>query len=56
MNHFKITLVASAGPSMAHSHFHDDFEIFFLLEGKRDIFIKDQTHTVLPQSLVFINP
>lgn len=41
---------------MTHSHFHDDFEIFFLLEGKRDIFIKDQTHTILPQSLVFISP
>ena len=41
--------------SMARNHFHDSFEIYYLLSGKRYYFIKDRTYLVNEGNLVFIN-
>jgi len=41
--------------SMAGNHFHDCYEIYYLLSGKRYYFIKDRTYLVSEGNLVFIN-
>ncbi len=56
MENFKITLFDKMGKSMASTHFHSSYEIYYLLEGERDFFIKNRTHKVRAGDLVFINP
>lgn len=41
---------------MKSPHFHDSYEIFYLLEGEIDYFIKDKIHTVQKGDLVVIHP
>ena len=41
--------------NMASRHFHEEYEIYYLLEGERYYFIDHSTHLVRNGSLVFIN-
>ncbi len=41
--------------SMPTNHFHDTYEIYYLLSGSKNYFIKDRTYPVSEGSLVFIN-
>jgi AraC-like DNA-binding protein len=40
---------------MTVNHFHDSYEIYYLLSGERYYFIKDRTYHIVKGSLVFIN-
>lgn len=42
--------------TMPSSHFHDRYEIYYLLSGERSYFIKDRTFFVKKGDLVLINP
>jgi AraC-like DNA-binding protein len=37
------------------NHFHGTYEIYYLLSGKRNYFIKDRSYLISPGDLVFIN-
>ena len=41
--------------NMSYRHYHDAYEIYYLLQGERNYFIKDRTYTVTKGNLVFIN-
>jgi AraC-like DNA-binding protein len=41
--------------NMSYRHYHDAYEIYYLLQGERDYFIKDRTYTITKGNLVFIN-
>lgn len=41
--------------TMPSKHFHNEYEIYYLLEGERYYFIEDQTYLVNKGYLVFIN-
>ena len=41
--------------NMSYRHYHDAYEIYYLLHGERDYFIKDRTYTITKGDLVFIN-
>lgn len=41
--------------TMLSNHFHNQFEIYYLLSGERHYFIKDRVFLVKPGSLVLIN-
>lgn len=41
--------------NMSYRHYHDAYEIYYLLQGERNYFIKDRTYTVAKGNLVFIN-
>ncbi len=41
--------------SMPSKHVHDEYEIYYLLEGERYYFIENQTYLVKEGSIVFIN-
>ena len=41
--------------TMKSNHFHDQYEIYYLLKGERNYFIKDRVYKILPGNLVFIN-
>lgn len=41
--------------SMALNHFHDHYEIYYLLSGERFYFIQDRTHLVNRGELVLVN-
>lgn len=41
--------------NMAEKHIHDNYEIYYLLEGERNYFIEKQTYLVREGSLVFVN-
>ncbi|HHV60284.1 MAG TPA: AraC family transcriptional regulator [Clostridiaceae bacterium] len=41
--------------NMPMYHYHDTFEIYYLLSGERFYFIKDRTYHVMKGDLVFIN-
>lgn len=41
--------------NMAANHFHDTYEIYYLISGKRGYFIKDRTYQINQGNLVFIN-
>lgn len=41
--------------NMPSKHVHDEYEIYYLLEGERYYFIENQTYLVKEGSLVFIN-
>ena len=40
--------------SMDIRHIHEEYEIYYLLEGERYYFINQQTYLVTPGTLVFI--
>ncbi|MCI8837672.1 MAG: cupin domain-containing protein, partial [Hungatella sp.] len=42
--------------SMAARHFHDTFELYYLLEGQRYYFIDKQTYLVKAGDVVLIKP
>lgn len=41
--------------NMASKHFHDEYEIYYLLEGERSYFINNQTYHVKKGNLIFVN-
>lgn len=41
--------------NMVEKHMHDNYEIYYLLEGERNYFIEKQTYLVRKGSLVFVN-
>lgn len=41
--------------SMPSNHFHDQYEIYYLLSGERNYFIKDNTYKINKGDLVFID-
>lgn len=41
--------------NMSYRHYHDAYEIYYLLQGERNYFIKDRTYNVTKGNLVFIN-
>lgn len=41
--------------NMSYRHYHDAYEIYYLLHGERNYFIKDRTYNVNKGNLVFIN-
>jgi len=41
--------------NMTTNHFHDSYELYYLLSGERYYFIKDRTYHIVKGSLVFIN-
>lgn len=40
---------------MSSSHFHDYYEIYYLLEGKRRYFINHSLYDVLPHDIILVN-
>ena len=40
--------------SMTRQHFHSDFEIYYLLEGERNYFIRNETYHVMRGNLIFV--
>ena len=52
---FEITEFKSFGNiSMVTNHYHDDYEIYYLLEGYRHYFIKDKVYDIKKGDLVFV--
>ncbi len=49
------TLSEEDSSGMNQSHFHDYYEIFYLLEGKRRYFINHTLYDVLPHELILVN-
>ena len=41
--------------SMPSCHYHNDFEFYYLVKGKRYYFIKDKVYLITPGTIVFIN-
>ncbi|MDS0524626.1 AraC family transcriptional regulator [Clostridium sp. SHJSY1] len=41
--------------NMSYRHYHDGYEIYYLLQGERNYFIKDKVYNVSKGNLVFIN-
>jgi len=41
--------------NMSYRHYHDAYEIYYLLQGERNYFIKDRSYNVTKGNLVFIN-
>ncbi len=42
--------------NMPSNHYHDAYEIYYLVSGERRYFIKDQTYHIITGDLVLINP
>lgn len=42
--------------TMATGHFHDEYEIYYLMEGERYYFIENKTYHIHKGSLVLIKP
>ncbi len=54
---FYLSHRSSSGPaSMGGHHFHNNYEIFYLLSGERMYFIKDRNYYVTKGNVVFIKP
>lgn len=52
---FYISHIKQDGPSsMAYRHFHNSYEIYYLLSGQRYYFIKDRTFQVMEKDLILI--
>ncbi|MPQ30800.1 AraC family transcriptional regulator [Clostridium estertheticum] len=52
---FEITKIKQVGNiSMKTNHYHDDYEIYYLLDGKRHYFIKDKVYDIKKGDLVFV--
>lgn len=55
-NGFKVQYRKMQQPyTMSKNHIHDYYEIYYLLAGEREYFIKDRTYRVRKGDLVFIN-
>jgi AraC-like DNA-binding protein len=39
-----------------HTHYHPDYEVYYLMEGRCRYFIHDKTYTMMPGDLVMIPP
>ncbi|GIP31484.1 AraC family transcriptional regulator [Paenibacillus sp. J2TS4] len=56
MDLFLIEQVKRTGHfTMSAHHFHPYYEIYYLLQGERDYFIKDRTHPIKEGGIVFID-
>lgn len=54
-NAFEISEIKLVGNiSMKTNHYHDDYEIYYLLEGNRHFFIKDKVYDIKKGDLVFV--
>jgi YesN/AraC family two-component response regulator len=53
MNGIEFEFACSSG-QMLHNHFHDFLEIYYLREGQRYYFIKNNTYLVMPGDLIII--
>lgn len=42
--------------TMAYNHYHNHYEIYYLLSGERYYFIKERTYHIMQGDLVMINP
>lgn len=42
--------------NMPISHFHSTFEVFYLMSGKREFFIKDRTMVINEEDVIIISP
>lgn len=52
---FEISEIKLVGEiSMKTNHYHDDYEIYYLLEGHRHFFIKDKVYDIKKGDLVFV--
>lgn len=52
---FYISHIRQDGPSsMAYKHFHNSYELYYLISGQRYYFIKDRTFQVMEKDLVLI--
>lgn len=54
--HFSIDQSDRTSHEMKSSHFHDNYEIYYLIYGERNYLIGDRTYKVSPGDLVFIRP
>lgn len=45
----------TSSKGMSSSHFHDYYEIYYLLEGKRRYFINHSLYDVLPHDIILVN-
>ncbi|BBH22476.1 AraC family transcriptional regulator [Paenibacillus baekrokdamisoli] len=52
---FYIQQVMRTTPYEKTSHFHGNYEIYYLLSGRRNYFIKDTAYTIAAGDLLFIN-
>lgn len=54
------TLLVSHRKALSHnmpaSHFHSTYEIFYLMSGKREFFIKDRTMVINEGDVIIISP
>jgi len=49
------TLSETTSPGMSKTHFHDYYEIYYLLEGKRRYFINHTLYDVSPYDVIIVN-
>ena len=56
MEPFKITFLDTMGKTMVNTHFHNSYEIYFLIDGTRDCFIQNHTYVLQPKDIVFFRP
>ena len=57
LNTFAVSSKKVAGHyNMSSNHFHSYYEIYYLLTGERNYFIKDRAFSVLKGDLIFIEP
>lgn len=52
---FNIGQVRNTQCNMVYQHYHDAYEIYYLLDGERNYFIKNRTYAMKKGDLVFIN-
>jgi AraC-like DNA-binding protein len=56
MGYIHIDHVRRTGPfTMTNNHFHEFYEIYYLVKGEREYFIKDRVYRVQAGDVVFIN-
>ena len=41
---------------MPYSHFHDDYELYFLISGNRKYFFSNKIYTIQPNQIILIEP
>lgn len=42
--------------SMLFAHYHDDYELYFLIEGSRKYFLSNRIHTIQQNQIILIEP
>lgn len=43
---FSVSLARSTKPNTVTRHYHDAYELYYLLDGERNYFIKDRVYSV----------